>query len=89
MFPNPNFEGTPLQCDNPDGPCACGAWHITPDKKVLIETLRELYAYTIKLEGKYSTWVSSRPSMASYPEGAKEIGERVRRVLGIDKEDQT
>ena len=52
--------------------------------KALASLLKELYAYTIKLEGGMAVWVTTRPSMASYPGTQDErtsLGQRVRLAL--------
>ena len=46
--------------------------------------LRDLYAYTVDLEGGMAPWVATRPGMAHYPgthERRKALGERVRELL--------
>ncbi len=51
------------------------------------KALRDLLVYTTRLEQAYSVWVASRPYMAAYPDGAKEIGNQAREVLGITLEE--
>jgi hypothetical protein len=45
--------------------------------------LSELFEYVRQLEELYAVWVVTRPYMAAYPEGAEEIGNRVRAALTL------
>jgi len=47
--------------------------------------LRDLYAYTVELEGAMAPWLVTRPHMASLPgtqDSRDALGERVRELLG-------
>lgn len=50
--------------------------------------LRWLWAYTLELENRFSTWAASRPSMARYPGGdeVRQLGLMIEVILAEKEE---
>jgi hypothetical protein len=46
-----------------------------------LKALKETYDYAKAVETSFAPYLASRPSRAKLPEGAKELGERVRAAI--------
>ena len=51
------------------------------------DMLQALFDYTKELESRFSTWAVSRPSIAQFPEGAEELGNRIRAALALTEDE--
>lgn len=54
--------------------------------EALAEALGGLFSYTGDLERRYATWAASRPSLATWPDNAEEVGKAVRAALAAWQE---
>ena len=55
--------------------------------KRLQTDLSDCYEYAVEVESRYAPYLISRPSRANLPEGAKELGDRVRESLALPESD--
>ncbi len=62
------------------------AMQIEAREKQLREALTDLLAYTASVEQHLAPWIASRPGIASFPDGGKDIGDRVRAALAAGGE---
>jgi hypothetical protein len=59
---------------------SCIIVELLADREQFGQVLGDLYSYVLELEGRYGGQVAAR-SYLSFPEGAEELGDRVRAAL--------